>query len=58
MRSVFFAGLALAAIAAVVSLAIRLLDVPNDWSVIAGYVLLLALVSALCGVMYRIGRRL
>lgn len=58
MRSVFFAGLALAVIAVLASLAIRLLDVPNDWSVVAGYVLLLALVSALCGVMYRIGRRL
>ena len=58
MRSVFFAGLALAVVAAVAGVAIRWMDVPNDWSVVAGYVLLLALVSALCSVMYRIGRRL
>lgn len=58
MRKVFFAGLAMAVVFLLASLAIRLLDIPNDWSVMAGYVLLLALVSVLSGVMYRVWRRL
>ena len=58
MRQVFLAGLAVAVFFAVANLAIRLLDVPNDWSVMAGYFLLLALVSALSGVLYRLWRRL
>jgi hypothetical protein len=58
MRRVFFAGLILAVVFLLVNFAIRLLDVPNDWSVMAGYFLLLALVAVLSGVMHRIGRRL
>ena len=58
MRKVFFAGVALAVVFLVANFAIELLDVPDDWSVMAGYCLLLALVSALCGVLYRIWRRL
>jgi hypothetical protein len=58
MRIVFFACVALAVVFLLANLAIRLLDVPNDWSVMAGYFLLLALVSVLCGGLYRIWRRL
>lgn len=58
MRKVFFAGLALAVVFVVANFAIKLLDTPNDWSVMAGYFLLLALVSVLCGALYRIWRRL
>jgi hypothetical protein len=58
MRKVFFAGVALAFVFVVANFSIKLLDMPNDWSVIAGYFLLLALVSALCGAMYRMWRRL
>jgi len=58
MRKVFFAGVALAGVFLVANLAIELLNASNDWSVMAGYFLLLALVSALCGAMYRMWRRL
>jgi hypothetical protein len=58
MRNVFFAGVAVPVVLLVANFAIELLDVPNDWSVMAGYFLLLALVSALSGLMYRIWRRL
>jgi hypothetical protein len=58
MRRVFFAGLILAVVFLLVNFAIRLLDVPNDWSVMAGYFLLLALVAVLSGAMHRLGRRL
>jgi hypothetical protein len=58
MRTVCFAGVALAVVFLVANFAIELLNVPNDWSVMAGYFLLLALVSALCGALYRMWRRL
>ena len=58
MRAVFLAGAALAFIAVAVNLAIQLLNAPNDWSVAAGYFLLLGLVSVVSGMVYRIGRRL
>jgi hypothetical protein len=58
MRAVCFAGVALAVVFLVANFAIELLNVPNDWSVMAGYLLLLVLVSALCGAMYRMWRRL
>jgi hypothetical protein len=58
MRTVFVAGIALAVVCFVANFAIELLNAPSDRSVAAGYVLLLALVSALCGAMYRMWRRL
>ena len=58
MRNMFFVGLALAFVSVVANFAIRLLNMPNDLSVMGGYLLLLALVSALSGVLYRIWRRL
>jgi hypothetical protein len=58
MRNVFFAGLGLAFVYAVVNFAIKLLNIANDWSILAGYLLLLTLVSALSNVLYRIWRRL
>jgi multisubunit Na+/H+ antiporter MnhB subunit len=58
MRRVFFAGVALAVAFVVANLAFRLLNQPNDWAVAAGYLLLLALVSVLSGLLYRIWRRL
>ena len=58
MRRVFFAGVVLAVVFLITNFAIKLLNMPNDWSVVAGYFLLLALVSALCGAMYRMWRRL
>lgn len=58
MRRVFFAGLALACVVLVANLVIQLLNAASDWSVLAGYVLLLALVSALCGTVHRAWRRL
>ena len=58
MRNVFFAGMALAVVFVVANFAIKLLNMPNDWSVMAGYLLLLALVSALCDALYRMWRRL
>ena len=58
MRGVFLAGAALACVAVAVSLAIELLNAPNDWSVAGGYFFLLAVVSFLFGMGYRIGRRL
>lgn len=58
MRKLFFAGLGLAFVYVVLNLAIKLLNRPNDWSVWAGYFVLLALVSALSGVLYRLWRRL
>jgi len=58
MRNVFFAGLALAFVVLVANFAIELLNAADNWSVMAGYVVLLALVSALCGAAHRIWRRL
>jgi hypothetical protein len=58
MRNICFAGIALAVVYVWANFAIELLNVPKDWSVMAGYLLLLALASALCGAMYRIWRRL
>ncbi len=58
MRRVFFAGAALAFVFVVANLAIRLLNEPNDWTVAAGYLLLLTLISMLSGWLYRVWRRL
>ena len=58
MRNVFVAGVALAAAVLAANYAIHLLDVANDWYVLAGYLVLLALVTALSGALYRIWRRL
>ena len=58
MRTVCFAGLALAVVFVWANFAIELLNASNDWSVMAGYLLLLVLVSALCGATYRMWRRL
>ena len=58
MRNLFFAGLGLACVSVVLNFAIKLLNRADDWSVWAGYFLLLALVSALSGVLYRLWRRL
>ena len=46
MRTVFLAGIAAAVVWLVASYAIKLLNQPSDWSVAAGYFLLLGLVAA------------
>lgn len=58
MRSTFFAGAVAAIVVAVLSVAIRLLNRPDDFAVAAGYFVLLALVSLASGAAIRLGRRL
>ena len=58
MRIVFFAGVALAVVLVIANLAIKLLNLPDDRAVAAGYLLLLALVSVLSGWICRKWRRL
>ena len=58
MRNVFFAGAAAAVVFVVVNRAMVLLDEPNDWSVAAGYFLLLVLVGSATALVSRLWRRL
>ena len=58
MRRVFFAGAAASAVVAVMSVAIGLLNQPNDVAVAGGYFVLLALVSVASGLAAHFWRRL
>ena len=57
MRYVFVGGLAAAVAFVVVNRAFVLLNARSDWSVAAGYFLLLGLVSAAAGLVSRMWRR-